>query len=167
LTKDAGPLADTAAAPAKVHRDDKAMLRAAADLTRDLNRPSARIYWVDFLASAAVGYAALGLAATTPSTLLMLVAGLISILALFRAGSFIHELTHIKKGELGGFKLGWNLIAGIPLLIPSFLYEGIHNLHHAKIRYGTVEDPEYLPLALMKPWTLPVFLVAALLAPLA
>ena len=167
MTKDAGPLGGTAAAPAKVHRDDKAMLRAAADLTRDLNRPSAPVYWTDFLASAGIGYAALGLAATTPSTLVMLVAGLVSILALFRAGSFIHELTHIKKGELAGFKLGWNLIAGIPLLIPSFLYEGIHNLHHAKIRYGTIEDPEYLPLALMKPWTLPVFLVAALLAPLA
>ncbi len=143
------------------------MLRAAADVTRDLNVPSARTYWTDFLASAAVGYAALALAAMTPSGLVMIVAGLVSIVGLFRAGSFIHELTHIKKGELRGFKLGWNLIAGVPLLIPSFLYEGIHNLHHAKIRYGTVEDPEYLPLALMKPWTLPVFLVAATLAPLA
>ena len=167
LTRDAGPLVGKATASPKARRDDKAMLRAAADLTRDLNRPSAPIYWADFLASAALGYVALGLAATTASTLVMLVAGLVSILALFRAGSFIHELTHIKKGELKGFKLGWNLIAGIPLLIPSFLYEGIHNLHHAKIRYGTVDDPEYLPLALMKPWTLPVFLVAALLAPIA
>ena len=143
------------------------MLRAAADVTRDLIVPSARIYWIDFLASAMTGYAALALAATTSRPLVMVVAGLVSILALFRAGSFIHELTHIKKGELGGFKLGWNLIVGVPLLIPSFLYEGIHNLHHAKIRYGTVEDPEYLPLALMKPWTLPVFLIAATLAPLA
>ena len=151
----------------KAGRDDKAMLRAAADVTRDLNRPSAPIYWADFLASAAVGYATLGLAASTRSTPVMLVAGLVSILALFRAGSFIHELTHIKKGDLKGFKLGWNLLAGIPLLIPSFLYEGIHNLHHAKIRYGTVDDPEYLPLALMGPWTLPLFLVAALLAPIA
>ena len=158
-----------AAAPAapKVRRDDKAMLRAAADLTRDLNVPSARIYWTDFLASAALGYGALGLAMVTQNPLLMILAGIVSILALFRAGSFIHELTHIKKGELGGFKLGWNVIAGVPLLIPSFLYEGIHNLHHAKIRYGTVEDPEYLPLALMKPWTLPLFLVASTLAPLA
>ena len=154
-------------APAKVRRDDKAMLRAAADVTRDLNVPDARIYWADFLASAVIGYGALALAATTSSTLAMLVAGVISILALFRAGSFIHELTHIKKGELGGFKLGWNLVVGVPLLIPSFLYEGIHNLHHAKLRYGTIEDPEYLPLALMKPWTLPVFVVAAALAPLA
>ncbi len=143
------------------------MLRAAADVTRDLNVPDARIYWADFLTSAAVGYAALGLAAITASTLVMLAAGAVSIFALFRAGSFIHELTHIKKGQLAGFKVGWNAIVGIPLLIPSFLYEGIHNLHHAKIRYGTVEDPEYLPLALMKPWTLPLFVVAAALAPIA
>jgi fatty acid desaturase len=167
LTKDAGPFSDTVAAPAKVRRDDKAMLRAAANLTRDLNIPSTRIYWTDFLASALVGYGALALAATIDRPLIMLIAGLASILALFRAGSFIHELTHIKKGELKGFKLGWNLIVGVPLLIPSFLYEGIHNLHHAKIRYGTVEDPEYLPLALMKPWTLPLFVVAAALAPIA
>jgi fatty acid desaturase len=171
FAKDAGPVMDAVATPApasaRARRDDKAMLRAAADLTRELNVPSARIYWTDFLASALVGYGALFVAATTASTLLMLAAGVVSILALFRAGSFIHELTHIKKGELNGFRLGWNIIAGVPLLIPSFLYEGIHNLHHAKIRYGTIEDPEYLPLALMKPWTLPVFLVAATLAPLA
>eukprot|EP01037_Dinobryon_pediforme_P042131 gene42131-52299_t len=47
------------------------------------------------------------------------------------------------------------------------MYEGVHNLHHARTRYGTVEDPEYLPLALMKPWTLPVFILTALLAPIA
>ena len=46
------------------------------------------------------------------------------------------------------------------------MYEGVHNLHHAKRYYGTVDDPEYLPLALMKPWTLPVFLIAAALAPI-
>ena len=41
------------------------------------------------------------------------------------------------------------------------MYEGVHNQHHAKIYYGTADDPEYLPLALMHPWTLPLFLVAA------
>ena len=167
FAKEADPVEDAASAPARVRRDDKAMLRAAADVTRDLNVPDARIYWTDFLGSAVTGYAALAIAATSASMIVMLVAAVVSILALFRAGSFIHELTHIKKGELKGFKLGWNVIVGIPLLIPSFLYEGIHNLHHAKIRYGTIEDPEYLPLALMKPWTLPVFVVAAALAPLA
>jgi hypothetical protein len=38
LTKDAGPFSDTVAAPAKIRRDDKAMLRSAADLTRDMGR---------------------------------------------------------------------------------------------------------------------------------
>src|SRR3546814_13319074 len=48
---------------------------------------------------------------------------------------------------------------------PAFMYEGVQNLHHAKTRYGTADDPEYLPLALMKPWTLPAFIVIAALAP--
>jgi fatty acid desaturase len=97
----------------------------------------------------------------------MLVAGLVSVLALYRAGLFIHEITHLKAGSLPGFKLAWNALVGVPLFVPSFMYEGIHNMHHAKIRYGTVEDPEYLPLALMKPWTLPLFVLASLLAPIA
>ncbi|MGI8931075.1 MAG: fatty acid desaturase family protein [Sphingomicrobium sp.] len=164
-------IADLRVAPeravAKPRRDDKAMLRAAADLTRDLNGPSAAIYWADLLASATLGYGALAMAMLAASWPLMLIAGAVAILALYRAGSFIHELTHISRGALPGFKLGWNLLVGIPLLVPSFLYEGVHNLHHAKIRYGTIEDPEYLPLALMKPWTLPVFVIAAVLAPVA
>ena len=41
-------------------------------------------------------------------------------------------------------------LLGVPLLVPSFLYEGVHNQHHAKLYYGTIDDPEYLPLALMK-----------------
>jgi fatty acid desaturase len=42
----------------------------------------------------------------------------------------------------------------------------VHNQHHAKTYYGTANDPEYLPLALMKPSTLPLFLIAAALAPI-
>ncbi|HEX7741806.1 MAG TPA: fatty acid desaturase, partial [Sphingobium sp.] len=91
--------------------------------------------------------------------------GVVAMLALYRAASFIHELTHIRKGALPGFRLGWNLLVGIPLMIPSFMYEGVHTQHHARTRYGTVDDPEYLPLALMKPWTLPLFIVIASLAP--
>ena len=35
------------------------MLKAAANLTRDLNVPSSAIYWADMLGSALLGYAAL------------------------------------------------------------------------------------------------------------
>jgi fatty acid desaturase len=41
----------------------------------------------------------------------------------------------------------------------------VHTQHHARTRYGTANDPEYLPLALMKPWSLPLFILVAALAP--
>ncbi len=161
------PAAPATKTPKSAIADDMAMIRAASELTRDLVNPNARIYWVDFLGSAFIGYAGVAAAILAPSTAWMLAAALIAVVALYRAGSFIHELTHIRKNALPGFRLVWNLLVGIPLLIPSFLYEGIHSLHHNRTKYGTVEDPEYLPLALMKPWTVPLFVVAAAFAPLA
>ncbi|MGN6374829.1 MAG: fatty acid desaturase family protein [Sphingomonas sp.] len=162
-----------APAPAPAHAaplrivDDKAMLRAAAELTRDLNAPRPAIYWGDLIASSVVGYGALVAAFLAPTLAWTIVAGLVAMLAFYRAGSFIHELTHVKHASLPGFRLGWNALVGVPLMVPSFMYEGVHNLHHARTRYGTVDDPEYLPLALMKPYSLPLFIVASLLAPIA
>lgn len=158
-TAEAAPLRARAA-------DDMAMLRTAAEVTRDLSAPKPLVYWADFLGSAGLGYAALaatiatgGWAAIAPAV--------VAVLALYRAMSFIHEVSHMKHSAVPGFRLGYNIVVGVPLLIPSFMYEGVHNLHHAKTRYGTADDPEYLPLALMKPWTLPLFVVIAALAPVA
>jgi fatty acid desaturase len=147
--------------------DDKAMLRAVAEITRDLGAAKPHIYWIDFLASAFLGYAALAVTILAAPLWLKLVAGIISVLALYRAGGFIHEVTHIKHSAVPWFRFGFNAVIGVPLLVPSYMYEGIHNLHHARTRYGTDQDPEYLPLALMKPWTLPVFILVSLLAPIA
>lgn len=160
---------DLAAKAARLKRapDDMAMIRAAADLTRDLNAARPLVYWADFLASAALGYAALAVAILSGVIWFKAAAAFVAILGLYRAGSFIHEITHIKHSAVPGFRLGFNLVIGIPMLVPSFMYEGVHNLHHARTRYGTDQDPEYLPLALMKPWTLPVFIVASLAAPFA
>lgn len=158
-----------AAAGAKIRlsgmADDRAMLRAAAELTRDLQKPNPAIYWSDFLGSAAVGYAALAGAILLPATGWAIACGVLAVLALYRASLFIHEITHLKHADLPGFRVGWNLLLGIPMMLPSFMYEGIHSLHHSRTRYGTAEDPEYLPLALMKPWTLPLFLLVSALMP--
>ncbi len=145
--------------------DDAVMLRAAADLTRELSVANPAIYWPDLLASVAIGYAGLAGAILFQTMALVLASGLVAMLALYRAASFIHELTHIRKGALPGFRFAWNLLVGVPLMIPSFMYEGVHTQHHARTRYGTANDPEYLPLALMKPWSLPVFIVVAAMAP--
>jgi fatty acid desaturase len=147
--------------------DEVALIRAAAELTRDLNTANPRIFWTDFLMSAGLGYAALAVAIMAVPTWVMLFTGMVSVLALYRAGSFIHELTHLKPSAVPGFRMAWNMIVGIPLMVPSFMYEGVHNLHHAKIRYGTAQDPEYLPLALMRPHTLLLFMAASFVAPIA
>ena len=146
--------------------DDKAMLRAAVDLTRDIATARGSIYWPDMLGSAALGYAGLAGAILAPGTLVPLACAGVAVLALYRALLFIHELTHIHKTALPGFRLAWNLLVGVPMLTPSLMYENVHTLHHARTRYGTADDPEYLPLALMKPWSLPAFVVVALLLPI-
>ena len=145
--------------------DDMTMLTAAAELTRDIARARPEIYWPDMLVSAGLGYAALAATILAPSLPLALAAAVVAVFALYRALLFIHELTHIHRDALPGFRLAWNLLVGIPMLTPSFMYEGVHTLHHARVRYGTIEDPEYLPLSLMKPWTLPAFILIAALLP--
>jgi fatty acid desaturase len=78
---------------------------------------------------------------------------------------FIHEITHLNHALLPGFRFVWNLLIGVPTMLPSFMYEGIHTQHHTRTKYGTAEDPEYLPLALMKPWSLPLFFLVSGLMP--
>ncbi len=147
--------------------DDKAMLRAAVELTRDIAEANPGIYWTDMLGSALVGYVALAAAIMAPQTWVAVLCAVISVMALYRALLFIHEITHIHRDALPGFRTAWNLVVGIPMLTPSLMYEQVHTLHHARTKYGTPEDPEYLPLALMKPWSLPAFVLVALLAPVA
>jgi fatty acid desaturase len=155
------------AIPKSAIRDDMAMIRAASELTRDLVAANPRMYFADFIGSALLGYAGIALAIMAAPLWLALAGALVGVLALYRAGSFIHEITHLRAQAVPGFRLVWNMLVGIPMLVPSFMYEGIHSLHHNRTKYGTVEDPEYLPLALMKPWTVPLFVVLAAFAPLA
>ncbi len=157
--------------PSGLHRrqadtpDDAALLRAAVELTRDIAEARPGIYWTDMLLSATLGYVALAGAIVLANPWLAVASGMIAVLALYRALLFIHELTHIHRDALPGFRLVWNVLVGIPLFTPSFMYEGVHTLHHARTRYGTIEDPEYLPIGLMKPWTLPGFLLIAAFLP--
>jgi len=164
LAAEAATSPDTVTAKASTF-DDNELIRTAAKVTRDLNAVRPLIYWSDLLASAVVGYGAMATAIMLENIGFAVLAAVVSILALYRAGSFIHELTHIRRGSMRGFHFGWNALIGVPLLLPSFMYEGIHNLHHARTRYGTIEDPEYLPLALMKSYTVPLFVLVSALAP--
>lgn len=145
--------------------DDARLARRAYDLTADLMRPRAAIYWTDMMLTAALAWGGLLAAAGEGPWGLRLIAGLVSVLALFRGVSFIHEIAHIRSDELPGFSLGWNVVLGVPFLAPSFLYEGVHLLHHVKDRYGTAGDPEYLPLSRYARHRIVGFVLVAALSP--
>lgn len=159
------PAEAEAAPPVRTSAEDQDLLRAAGKIARDLGKPNAKIYFADLLACVILGYGALALTIISAGLGLKLAFGAVSVLALYRALGFIHELSHLNPRAMPGFRRFWNAIVGIPLMIPSFMYEGVHNIHHARTRYGTAEDPEYLPLALMPPRMLVLFLLTSALAP--
>jgi len=105
------------------------------------------IYWADLLCTALLSWGSF--AATEllwpASPLAAALAFLVSTFAFYRGVLFIHELTHRDRAELPGFSLAWNLLFGVPSLMPSFTYRGVHLEHHRKATYGTGRDFEYLP----------------------
>jgi fatty acid desaturase len=109
---------------------------------------SRMIYWSDLLASAFIGWMAFSIGARAPfGSLVHVVASAVAVFALLRAASFVHEISHLKRGQIPGFELVWNLIVGLPLMIPSLMYVGSHLDHHKRTGFGTVDDPEYAPIA--------------------
>jgi len=119
---------------------------------KPLFRPRAAIYWADMSASSILGWAAFALFLRVPASSFVGGASLlVAIAALYRAVLFIHELCHLKHGAIYGFATGWNLLVGIPLLVPSLMYVGTHADHHRRAQYATEEDPEYDSIAYWTP----------------
>ena len=115
-------------------------------LVDGLFKPNPWIYWGDFLSTLILGYASIW--ATERYALWSLgniFFFLVSVFAIYRAVLFVHELTHQDRKDLPGFSIAWNLLVGIPMLIPSFMYRGVHIDHHKKNTFGTNEDGEYIP----------------------
>lgn len=125
------------------------------------------IYWTDMLASALLGYGSF-LAAEILELPLMVqgLLFLVSVFGFYRAALFTHELTHQDRATLPGFSLVWNLLVGIPLLAPSFMYRGVHLDHHKKNSYSTKEDGEYIPFGALPFWRTAFYLFQSIYLPL-
>jgi fatty acid desaturase len=120
----------------------------ARRLVADLHSPKPAIFWTDLALSAGIGWGAFAFAFfARPFSPAMLAACAVSIVALYRGLCFLHEITHLKQSALRGFETVWNLVLGVPMLMPSLVYVGVHQNHHKLSTYGTSQDPEYLPFA--------------------
>lgn len=141
-------------------------LREAHHLVRDLMTPNPWIYWTDFLFHITLGWTAFFTALLSPVFSLWQLGGfVVAVLALYRSAIFVHELAHLKKGSFKNFRLAWNILCGIPFLIPSFTYDGVHNDHHKPDVYGTNADGEYLPFATRRPAEMVVYVLLSFLIP--
>ncbi|RMD86868.1 MAG: fatty acid desaturase [Alphaproteobacteria bacterium] len=120
-----------------------------------LSGPRPAIYWPDFLASAFIGWGAFAYAVVHAYDWPRYVpAVIIAGFALYRAVLFIHELAHIKQSQFRAFRWVWNLLAGIPMLAPSFTYTRVHSDHHRPRIYGTAADGEYRPFGAGSVWNI-------------
>jgi fatty acid desaturase len=125
------------------------------------------IYWADLLASACLGWSLFFTALfTAPWSPLHLLATLGAVFALLRAALFIHELAHVRPGDLPGFEVAWNLVVGIPVAVPSLMYVGSHSDHHKRTGFGTDDDPEYAPIARWSRLRIALFVLTVAVVPL-
>ncbi len=137
---------ETNAAPAG-EQDERAWIRQAHGHVGDLMERSPALYWTDLLLSAGAAWAFTALYFLGPGGWPVQVLGLVMAGILFyRAGTFIHEIVHMGRNQMLGFKRTWNGLLGVPLLMPWLLYRN-HIGHHSRAHFGTPRDGEYLPLA--------------------
>jgi fatty acid desaturase len=120
----------------------------ARELMKNLHGAKPAVYWADFLVTTLAAWVAFAMAVRLrPFSPGMLFAAAISVVGLYRGLCFIHEISHQNERTLPNFEKAWNLLMGYPLLMPSFVYAGVHPGHHKLSTYGTNQDPEYLPFA--------------------
>ena len=129
-------------------------------------RPRSALYWTDLLVTWVIGIAAYRMVREEwigwPWRLGLFA---LSCFMIYRAGLFIHELVHLPVHRFKGFRIVWNLLCGIPFLIPSFVYY-THLDHHRRRHYGTALDGEYLPLSHRSRWWMVGYLAQSLILPL-
>ncbi len=140
---------------------------SAHEIVKDLLKPKPWIYWIDFSFYVLLGWTAFISTLALPAGCAWRApCALVSALALYRAVIFIHELAHLGPENFKGFRLAWNLLCGIPLLVPSFTYTRVHSDHHKRRVYGRTMDGEYLPLGAGTPVKILAYLSLFPLLPL-
>jgi len=152
---------------------DSLSLTEARAIVGDLFVPDERIYWIDFLTTILVGYVCAALVRlmfaldSEPLGLRLLLAAVlfaVQCACFYRGVMFIHELVHLPERKFVAFRVMWNLLCGIPFLVPSFTYY-THLDHHRRKLFGTEHDGEYLALGRYSPGWIVVYLSQCLWVP--
>ena len=138
---------------------EKAWIREAHAQVSDLFDHNAKLYWLDLLVTASIAWSATVVYFTQPlGSGVQWLAALVAAVAFYRGGTFMHEIIHMPRAQLNGFKRAWNALIGVPLLLPWIMYRN-HIEHHSRAHFGTPRDGEYYPLAQAPLYETVVYLV--------
>lgn len=141
-------------------------LKESRAMVKDLMKANQAIYWFDFLISLTLGASAFAITVIVEAfSLVGIVAYLVAVLALYRAVIFIHEIVHFKKGSMTAFRIVWNVACGFLVMVPIFMYQGVHLDHHKRDIYGTRLDGEYLPFGARNPWKNVWYVISSIFLP--
>jgi fatty acid desaturase len=128
--------------------------------------PNPAVYWADFLASITLAWAALIVYLNAPAfTPAQVIGFFVAGFLLYRSTVFTHELAHLPPSRFRLFRAVWNVLFGVPFLMPSFLYTD-HRVHHTNQTYGTDGDGEYYPFARTPVWQVLLKLLIVFAVPL-
>jgi fatty acid desaturase len=140
--------------------------RDVLEVVKDHLEPKPFIYWTDFLISITLAYGGFYFYVSAEMySWQQIICFLVSSLAFYRAAIFTHEIQHFRAGTFRTFRMAWNLLYGMPTMVPSFLYDD-HKNHHVNHSYGTPEDSEYFPLGAGPISWLFLFLAVSFLLPI-
>lgn len=147
--------------------DNDFPLAEARAIAKRFSRPKPHVYWIDFSISIGIAWIAFFIAVTaTAFSPIQIIAVIVASLAHYRAVIFTHELAHLKRGTFTKFRAVWNVLSGIPMMVPSFSYTGVHIDHHRPGIYGFKEDGEYVPFATGQPLRIIRYLLLIFVLPL-
>ncbi len=166
LSGDVSQAVGAAEHPAPGVGSNRLSMKQVHQIVKEFYAPKPVLYWVDFLCSFFVALTAYAIVLRVPlfSWQQILAYG-VSVVLFYRAALFIHEIVHFPKGTMMGFRFVWNLLCGIPFLIPTFTYY-THLDHHVRRHYATEHDGEYLPLASANRWHLVLYFCQPLVMPI-
>ncbi len=143
-------------------------------IVNDLFTPNPVIYWADFLFCDVVWTVCYAAVRYSPRVVPEIswqrlfaqgVCFLVSCLLYYRVALFIHEIVHLRRGTFTVFRFVWNLLVGIPFLIPSFVYY-THLDHHRRTHFGTAGDGEYIAFGGKAPRQMVFHLLLTFLIPI-
>ncbi|MEO2048986.1 MAG: fatty acid desaturase [Pirellulales bacterium] len=153
-------------------------LSQARTIVGEFFAPKAWIYWTDFLLSWTVGIACFAIFEMADKVVVhqfqlspvwcwpvWIATFLVSSFLFYRCALFIHELMHLRSNRFRAFRFVWNILCGIPFLVPSFVYY-THIDHHRRKFYGTTLDGEYISLASKPAWQILLYLSQCVVIPL-